>query len=89
MRSVGMSTVKAYYDGVTFFPIEVLNIPMGKVVNLTIDEEDATNPEIARKLAQLACINDNLEKLNETEPLPLEYDEVLAQRVNFTRELYL
>ena len=84
-----MSTVKAYYDGVTFFPIEVLNIPMGRVVNLTINEEDTTNPEIARKLAQLACINDHLEKLNKIEPLPPEYDEILAQRVNFTRELYL
>jgi len=30
-----MSTVKAYYDGITFFPIETLNIPVGKVVNLT------------------------------------------------------
>jgi len=84
-----MSTVKAYYDGVTFFPIEILNIPTGRVVSLTIDEEDTPSPEIARKLARLACINDNLEKLNETEPLPPEFDEILAQRVNFTRELYL
>jgi len=84
-----MSTVKAYYDGTMFFPIEALNIPMGRVVSLTIDEEDTPSPETARKLAQLACINDNLEKLNETEPLPPEFDEILAQRINFTRELYL
>ena len=84
-----MSTVKAYYDGTAFFPIESLNIPMGRVVSLTIDEEDTPSPEIARKLAQLASINDNLEKLNEAEPLPAEFDEILAQRVNFTRELYL
>ena len=35
-----MSTVKAYYDGITFFPIETLNFPKGKVVNLTIAEEE-------------------------------------------------
>ena len=52
-----MSTVKAYYDGTTFFPIEALNIPVGKVVSLTIDEEYTPSPEIARKLAQLAHIN--------------------------------
>ena len=68
-----MSTVKAYYDGITFFPIETLNIPKGKVVNLNIAEEEAPSPEIARKLAQLAYINGNLEKLNETEPLPPEF----------------
>ena len=84
-----MSTVKAYYDGITFFPIEALNLPKGKVVSLTISEEETTSPDIARKLAQLAYINGNLEKLNETEPLPLEFDEILAQRVNFSRVLDL
>jgi hypothetical protein len=76
-----MSTVKAYYDGATFFPIEVLNIPTGRVVKLTIEEEETPSPEIARKLAQLACINSNLERLNETEPLPPEFDEILSQRL--------
>jgi len=84
-----MSTVKAYYDGITFFPIEALNIPVGRVVNLTIDEDDSPSPEIAQKLAQLACINGNLEKLNEIEPLPPEFDEIIAQRLNFARVLYL
>jgi hypothetical protein len=84
-----MSTVKAYYDGTTFFPIETLNIPVGRVVNLTIDEEDTPSPEIARKLAQLACINSNLDKLNKSEPLPPEFDEILARRVNFARTLKL
>ena len=58
-----MSTVKAYYDGITFFPIEALNIPKGKVVNLTIDEEETISPEVAKKLAQLAYINSNLDGL--------------------------
>ena len=84
-----MSTVKAYYDGITFFPIEALSIPKGKVVNLTIDEEETLSPEIARKLAQLTHINSNLEKLNGTEPLPPEFDEILSQRVNFSRVLDL
>jgi hypothetical protein len=84
-----MSSVKAYYDGITFFPIETLNIPVGKVVSLTIDEEDTPGAEIARKLARLACINDNLQKLNEAEPLPPEFDGIIARRVNFARMLDL
>jgi hypothetical protein len=78
-----MSTVKAYYGDTTFFPIEAPNVPIGKVVNLTINEEDSPSPEIARKIAQLVQINNNLEKLNESEPLPLEFDKILSQRVNF------
>ena len=84
-----MSTVKAYYDEATFFPIETLDFPKGKVVSLTINEEESPSPEIARKLAQLAYINSNLEKLNKTEPLPPEFDEILAHRVNFDRVLDL
>jgi hypothetical protein len=81
-----MQTVKAYYDGTTLFPIESVDIPKGKVVTLTINEEEPLSPQIARKLARLAAINGNLERLNETEPLPPEFDEILAQRVNFSRD---
>jgi len=84
-----MPTVKAYYDGITFYPIESLSIPGGKVVNLIISEEENPDPEIARKLAQLAYVNSNLESLNEAEPLPPQFDEILAQRINFTRILDL
>jgi hypothetical protein len=84
-----MQTVKAYYDGITLFPIETLDIPKGRVVNLTINEEEKLNPAVARKLAQLAVINGNLERLDETEPLPPEFDEILAQRVNFSRDIDL
>jgi hypothetical protein len=84
-----MQTIKAYYDGTTLFPIETLDIPKGKVVNITINGEEAINPKVAGKLAQIAIINGNLERLNETEPLPPEFDEILAQRTNFSRALDL
>jgi hypothetical protein len=84
-----MSTVKAYYNGITFFPIETLDIPIGRVVNLTIDEDNTPSPEIAQKLARLACINNNLAELNDIEPLPPEFDEIISQRVNFARVLDL
>jgi hypothetical protein len=79
-----MQTVKAYYDGTMLFPIELVDIPKGKVVNLTINGEESLSPKIAEKLAQFAAINKNLERLNITEPLPPEFDEILAQRVNFS-----
>jgi hypothetical protein len=84
-----MTTIKAYYDGATLFPIDAINLPRGTVVNLSIDRENSLNPDIAKKLAQLAAINRNLESLNETEPLSQEFDDILAQRVNFSRKLGL
>jgi hypothetical protein len=76
-------------NGITFFPIEALKIPKGKVVNLIIGEDDTLSPGIAKKLARLAAINENFERLNETEPLPPEFDEILARRVNFSRDIDL
>jgi hypothetical protein len=49
-------------------------------------EEETLKPEIAKKLARLACINNNLEKLNETEPLPPEFDEILVAHVNLIHQ---
>ncbi|GMO43719.1 MAG: hypothetical protein Pg6C_05510 [Treponemataceae bacterium] len=50
---------------------------------------EPSNPESARKLALLAQINSSLEKLNETEPLPPEFDEMLSRRVGFAKEIEL
>jgi len=84
-----MSTVRAYFDGKIFFPIETLSIPVGKVVNLTINEEKNPSPEIAKKLAQLAFINSNMDKLNEIEPLSPEFDEIISHRVNFSSSFFM
>jgi predicted nucleic acid-binding Zn-ribbon protein len=45
--------------------------------------------EIARKLEAFRQLTKEISKLNETEPLPPEYDEIMSRRVNFTRELDL
>jgi hypothetical protein len=51
-----------------------------------MSDEEVPSPEIAKKLAQLAHINSNLEKLNETEPLPPEFDAILAQWVQLCKD---
>jgi hypothetical protein len=81
--------VKAYYDGTALFPLERVDIPKGKVVNLIFNEEEASNSNTDQKLSQLARIANNFAELNKVEPLPSEFDELLAKRVNFSRELDL
>ena len=56
---------------------------------MMINNEESPSPEIVQKLAKLTYINSNLVKLNKSEPLPPEFNEILAQRVNFSRVLDL
>lgn len=83
-----MTTVKAYYNGSAFVPMEPFHMKKGNVVKLSIVQEDSSD-EIAQKLAALQRITDNLREINETEPLPPEFDEIMSQRVNFSREIDL
>jgi predicted DNA-binding antitoxin AbrB/MazE fold protein len=84
-----MSTVRAYYDGLSFVPIEPVNVQKGKVVRLSILLEESANKRIAERLAAFRKLTDEINTLNRTEALPPEYDEILQARVNFARELDL
>ena len=84
-----MSTVKAYYDGVCFIPIEPVNMQKGLVVSLQFATEDTAETRIAAKLAEFRQLTNEIHKTNKTEPLPPVFDEILGNRVNFTRELAL
>jgi hypothetical protein len=85
METKNMQTAKAFYDGVARFPIETPGSPKRKEVNLTASEEEWVNLKVFKKLSLIAVINGNLERLNKTEPLPPEFDEILARRMNFSR----
>jgi hypothetical protein len=84
-----MSTVRAYCDGISFVPIEPFEMPKGKVVELSVAADDLADSEIAKKLAAFERITKEIHEINKTDPLPPEFDEILAKRVNFSRELDL
>jgi len=84
-----MSTVKAYYNGLSFVPIEPVHMQKGKVVRLSILHEEAVSQERVTLLAAFRKLTNEIIELNKTEPLPPEYDEILNSRVNFSRELSL
>jgi hypothetical protein len=68
---------------------EEIALSMRKEFALKSFREETLNPKIAGKLARLAAINGNLGRLNATEPLLPEFDEILAKRANFPCELNL
>jgi hypothetical protein len=84
METKNMQTAKTFYDGVALFQIETPSVPKEKEADLTVSGENRISPKVAKKLALLAVINSNLERLNRAEPLLPEFDEILARRVNFS-----
>jgi len=82
-----LKAVKAYYNGEAFVPIEPLDMPKGKVFQLSILQEETIDPKIAEKLASFRQLTREIHELNKIEPLPPEFDEILARGVRFAKEL--
>ena len=84
-----MTTVRAYYDGLSFVPIEPVDVKKGMVVSLSILLDETSNHRTAELLSAFRKLTSEIRELNQTEPLPPEYDEILNTRVTFARELDL
>lgn len=84
-----MSIVKAYFDGLAFVPIGPVSISKGKIVNLSIEHEGTITPENIERLKAFRELTNEIREINKTEPLPREFDEILADRIDFTRDLDL
>ena len=80
-----MATVfKAYYNGAAFVPMIPVDIKIGKVFEMSILQENT--PASLHNVGQVTAfrqITDNLHKINDAEPLPVEFDEILSQRIHF------
>ena len=50
---------------------------------------ESADERIARRLAVFRRITNNIRELNDTEPLPPEFDDMLSNRVSFESELDL
>jgi predicted DNA-binding antitoxin AbrB/MazE fold protein len=81
-----MTAIRAVYDGNVFIPEKPCEIISGSEVTLTIETINTCIHEKQKKLAALRQLTKELNVLNETDPLPPEFDEILSQRVQL-REL--
>ena len=79
-----MTTVlKAYYDGAVFVPMIPVVLQTGKVFEMSILQENASVSHNSGQITAFRQITNNLRKLNETEPLSGEFDEILSQGIHF------
>jgi hypothetical protein len=78
------STLKAYYDGTAFVPMIPVNMQTGEVFVMSILQKHTPELHTAKQLKAFRQITDNLRKINDAEPLPAEFDEILSQRIHFS-----
>ena len=76
-----MTAVKAVYDGSVFIPEKPCKISKGSAVTLTIQPIDSGFSEKQKKLAAFRQLTKEVKESNKTDPLPSEFDDILAQRV--------
>ena len=84
-----MTAVRAVYDGKVFIPEKPCEITSGSEVTLTIETVNISLSEKQKRLAAFRQLTQEVNELARTDPLPPEFDEILAQRVNFGRALDL
>ena len=80
-----MQAYKAYFERGRFVPLVALEIPEGSQAIVTVLEESPD--EISRR--QREAMRRFREAVRASGPLPPEFDEVMRDRTNITRELDL
>jgi hypothetical protein len=76
-----MTAVQAVYDGRVFIPETPCEITKGSKVTLTFSTIDVDISEKQKKLAAFRQLTKEVKKSNKTDPLPPEFDDILAKRV--------
>ena len=61
-----------------------VDIQTEKVLVMSILQEETPAINAVKQISALMQITDNLRKINDTEPLPAEFDEILSLRIHFT-----
>lgn len=80
------TTLKAYYNGSAFVPVIPVEASKGQIFTLSILREDTHSDDMTTKAAAFGSITENLKRINDAEPLPAEFDEILSQRIRFKPE---
>jgi hypothetical protein len=88
-EETAMTSITAYYDGLAFVPVEPVDIAKGTVIQLSIVRDNMLEAARAERAASFRRLNNDLHELNASEPLPDDFDEILATKVSFNRELDL
>jgi hypothetical protein len=76
-----MTAVQAIYDGRVLIPETPCETSKGSKVTLTFSTINIGFTEKQKKLAAFKQLTNEVKESNKTDPLPLEFDDILAKRV--------
>ena len=80
-----MQAYRAYYESGRFIPLETVLLPEGSHVIVTVLEESPE--EVSRR--QREAMERFRKAVRTSGPLPSDFDDIINQRVNITREIDL
>jgi predicted DNA-binding antitoxin AbrB/MazE fold protein len=79
-----MQKYKGYTENGVIVPVGNISLPDGLNVDITVlDEEHLSETELIEK--RLKFIDEFYKAMEESEPLPPEFDEIINQRINLRR----
>ena len=90
-----MLACKAYYSAGLFIPFETLEIPEGSQAIITVIDfpseyiEETTEDSQTTSRRQKEAIAFFQDLIQDSEPLPPEFDEILSHRMDIKRSLAL
>ena len=85
-----MLAVKGFFNESGFVPFESIDIPKGRICIITILDESidlSQNMDKKKEVESLQKIFDDFDACEE--PLPPEFEEIVAERFSIKRELEL
>ena len=85
-----MLAVKGFFNDSGFIPFESINIPKGRICIITVLDETVDLPQLSDRQSEvekLQKIFDGFDSCDE--PLPPEFDRIVADRFSIKREIEL
>ena len=85
-----MLAVKGFFNDGGFVPLESIDIPKGRVCIVTVLDEPVDITRFANKGEEVKFLRKIFDDFDACdEPLPPEFDEIIAERRSIKRELDL
>jgi hypothetical protein len=83
-----MKKYKGYTENGVIVPVGNRSLPDGLKVDITVlDEEPISEEKLIER--RLKLIDDIYKTVEELEPLPPEFDEIINKRINISRDIDL
>ena len=83
------NTVRVRYNGTAFIPIEPCDVIKGTIIDISFAQESLAEAKNASNVKAFKDLMQEIHELNQEEPLPDNFFEIVNTKVNLNREVDL